>query len=184
MRMNRKTRPICHGRMGKGNNRCSRVIGRVLAESLLGAVKSKANRDVTIRLDCHWHCCFYSFNAQNSGKTCLKSWKWQLEYGHSSTSQLRISILASTGSVQVTKNMRIVVVMLVFIVYCDVCDTTCCCVLLLCKSCTYVHCLCGFMCGTRGVWFEMSHVNPSDISVISVCLRSVHEHQLRHLRMG
>ncbi len=32
--------------MGKGNNRCSRVIGRVLAESLLGAVKSKANRDV------------------------------------------------------------------------------------------------------------------------------------------
>ena len=47
--MNRKTRPICHGRMGKGNNRCSRVIVRVLAESLLGAVKSKANRDVTIR---------------------------------------------------------------------------------------------------------------------------------------
>ena len=28
---------------------------------------------------------------------------WQLEYGHSSTSQLRISILASTGRVQVTK---------------------------------------------------------------------------------
>ena len=52
--MNRKTRPICQSRMGKGNNRCSRVIGRVLAESLLGAVKSKANRDVTIRLDCHW----------------------------------------------------------------------------------------------------------------------------------
>ena len=46
--MNRKTRPICHGRMGKGNNRCSRMIVRVLAESLLGAVKSKANRDVTI----------------------------------------------------------------------------------------------------------------------------------------
>ena len=45
--MNRKTRPICHGRMGKGNNRCSRVIVRVLTESLLGAVK--ANRDVTIR---------------------------------------------------------------------------------------------------------------------------------------
>ena len=35
--------------MGKGNNRCSRVTARVLAESLLGAVKSKANRDVTIR---------------------------------------------------------------------------------------------------------------------------------------
>ena len=52
--MNRKTRPICHGKMGKGNNRCSRVIVRVLAESLLGAVKSKANRDVTIRLDYHW----------------------------------------------------------------------------------------------------------------------------------
>ena len=48
MLMNRKTKPVCHGRMGKGNNRCSRVIGRVLAESLLGAVKSKANRDVTI----------------------------------------------------------------------------------------------------------------------------------------
>ena len=55
MPMNCKTRPICHGRMDKGNNRCSRVIGRVLAESLLGAVKSKANRDVTIRLDCQWH---------------------------------------------------------------------------------------------------------------------------------
>ena len=40
--------------MGKGNNRCSRAIGRVLAESLLGAVKSKANPDVTVRLDCHW----------------------------------------------------------------------------------------------------------------------------------
>ena len=52
MLMNRKTRSICHGRMGKGNNRCSRVIVRVLAESLLGAVKSKAKRDVTIRLDC------------------------------------------------------------------------------------------------------------------------------------
>ena len=64
--MNRKTKPICHGRMGKGNNCCSRVIVRVLSESLLGAVKSKANRDVTIRLDCHWHCCFYSFSAQNS----------------------------------------------------------------------------------------------------------------------
>ena len=65
--MNHKTRPICHGRMGKGNNRCSRVIVRGEAESLLGAVKSKANRDVTIRLDCHWHCYFYSFSAQNSG---------------------------------------------------------------------------------------------------------------------
>ena len=28
------------------------MIVRVLAESLLGAEKSKANRDVTIRLDC------------------------------------------------------------------------------------------------------------------------------------
>ena len=101
--MNRKTRPICHGRMGKGNNCCSCMIVCVLAESLLGAVKSKANRDVTIRLDCHWHCCFYSFSAQNSGYICLKSQKWQLEYGHSSTSQLWISILASTGRVQVTK---------------------------------------------------------------------------------
>ena len=60
MLMNRKTRPISHGRMGKGNNHCSCMIGRVLAESLLGAVKSKANCDITIRLDCHWHCCFYS----------------------------------------------------------------------------------------------------------------------------
>ena len=49
MLMNRKTRPICHGRMGKGNNRCIRVIVRVLAESLLGTVKSKANRDVTLK---------------------------------------------------------------------------------------------------------------------------------------
>ena len=57
--------------MGKGNNRCSRVtyvyLDRTFTESLLGAVKSKANRDVTIRLDCHWHCCFYNFSAQNSG---------------------------------------------------------------------------------------------------------------------
>ena len=62
MHINRKTRPICHGRMCKGNNRCSRVIVRVLAVNLLGAAK----RDVTIRLDCH--CCFYSFSAQNSEK--------------------------------------------------------------------------------------------------------------------
>ena len=33
----------------------------------------------------------------------LESWKWQLEYGHTSTSQLQTSILASTGRVQVTK---------------------------------------------------------------------------------
>ena len=65
--MNLKTRPISHGRMGKGNKRCSRVTARVLAETLLGPVKSKANRDVSTRLDCHWHCYFYSFNAQNSG---------------------------------------------------------------------------------------------------------------------
>ena len=44
MLMNRKTGPICQGRMGKGNNRCSRLIARVLAESLLGAIKSKTNR--------------------------------------------------------------------------------------------------------------------------------------------
>ena len=67
MLMNRKTRPICHSRMGKGNNGCSRVTARVLAESLLVAVKSKANRDATVRLDCHWHCCVYSFSVQNSG---------------------------------------------------------------------------------------------------------------------
>jgi len=48
--MNRKTRPICHGRMGKGNNRCSRVIGRVLAESLLGAVKSKTRLPLALLL--------------------------------------------------------------------------------------------------------------------------------------
>ena len=50
--MNRKTRPICHSRMGKGNNRCSRMIVHVLAESLLGAIKSKATCDITTRLDC------------------------------------------------------------------------------------------------------------------------------------
>ena len=65
MLMNRETRPICHGRLGRGNNCCSRVIWRVLAKRLLGAVKSKANLDAMIRLDCHWHCCFYSFSAQN-----------------------------------------------------------------------------------------------------------------------
>ena len=48
-------------------------------------------------------CCFYSFSAQNSGLICLKSRKLQLKYGLSSTSQLRISILASIGRVQVTK---------------------------------------------------------------------------------
>ena len=53
MLMNRKTRPICHGRMGKGNNLCSHMIAHVLAESLLGAVKSKVNCDVMTRLDCH-----------------------------------------------------------------------------------------------------------------------------------
>ena len=44
MLMNRKTGPMCQGRMGKGNNRSSRLIARVLAESLLGAIKSKTNR--------------------------------------------------------------------------------------------------------------------------------------------
>ena len=47
MLINYKTRPICHGRMGKGNNRCSRMNGHILAESLLGAIKSKANHDKT-----------------------------------------------------------------------------------------------------------------------------------------
>ena len=65
MLMNDKTRPVCHGRMGKGNNCCSHMIARVLVESLLGAVKSKANHDIMTRLICHWHCCFYSFSAQN-----------------------------------------------------------------------------------------------------------------------
>ena len=67
MLMNRKTRPICHSRMGKGNNGCSRVTARVLAESLLGAVKSKANRDVTTRLVASCSYKFYSFSAENSG---------------------------------------------------------------------------------------------------------------------
>ena len=39
--------------------------------------------------------------------------------------------------------MKIVMVMLVFIVHCDVCDTRCCCVLFKCSSFTYVHCLCS-----------------------------------------
>jgi len=49
MLINRKTRPVCNGGMGKGNNRCNRVTARVLAENLLGAIKSKANCDVTSR---------------------------------------------------------------------------------------------------------------------------------------
>ena len=36
--------------MGKGNNHCSCVIVHVLAESLLGAVKSNANHDIMTRL--------------------------------------------------------------------------------------------------------------------------------------
>ena len=79
MLMNCKTRPIYHGRMGKGNNRCSRVIARVLAESLLGTVTSKTNRDVTTRLDCHWHCCFYSFGVLNFRYICEKKKKREFE---------------------------------------------------------------------------------------------------------
>ena len=101
--MNCKTRPICHFRMGKGNNRCSCVIVRVLAESLLGAVKSMANRDIPIRLDCHWHCCFYSFSAQNSGKISGKSWKWQLEHGHSSRASCGYQFWHRLGEFQVMK---------------------------------------------------------------------------------
>ena len=63
--MNCKTRPICHDIMGKGNNCCSHVIGHVLAKSLLGAVKSKANRDVTIRIDCHWALLLLQFQCTN-----------------------------------------------------------------------------------------------------------------------
>ena len=92
MLLNRKTRSICHGRMGKGNNRCSRMNVHVLAKSLLGAVKSKANCDVTTRPDCHWHCCFHSFSARK---------KLETAYGHTSTSQLWI--LALAGRVQVMK---------------------------------------------------------------------------------
>ena len=40
--------------------------------------------------------------------------------------------------------MRIVMVMLVFIVYCDVCDTTCCCIPFKCYSLyIFVHCFCS-----------------------------------------
>ena len=89
--------------MGKGNNRCSRVIGRVLAESLLGAVKSKANRDVTIRLDYHWLlllqflCTKLRINLPEKLEMATGIRPFQY------WSQLRISILASTGRVQVTK---------------------------------------------------------------------------------
>ena len=69
-------------------------------------------------------------------KFAKKSWKWQKEYSHTSTSQLQISILASTGRVQVTrkrhKNSGVICSGHVFTVYCDVCDTTCCCVLFKC----------------------------------------------------
>ena len=48
--------------------------------------------------------------------------------------------------------MTIVMVMLVFIVYCDACDTTCCCVLFKCYSLTFFY-ICTlslfFMCGTH-----------------------------------
>ena len=75
------------------------MIVRVLAESLLGAVKSKANRDVTIRLDCHWHCCLelqfqctkLRINLPEKLEMATGIWPFQYE--------LRISILASTGRV-------------------------------------------------------------------------------------
>ena len=74
----------------------------------------------------------------------MKSWKWQLEYGHSSTSQLRISILASTGRVQVKKkcheNSGGYALCLLYIVMCAI--------LRVVAYFLSVHCLCGFMCGT------------------------------------
>ena len=115
--MNRITRPICHGRMCKGNNRCNRVIARVLAESLLGAVKSKSNRDVTsgatvigivastvsVQKTPDKFAKKKKKKREREKKEEEKSREWQPAYGHTSTSQLRISVLASTGGVQVTK---------------------------------------------------------------------------------
>ena len=43
--------------------------------------------------------------------------------------------------------MRVVMVMLVFIVYWDVCDTTCCCLLFKWYLFTYAHCLCSLCVG-------------------------------------
>ena len=94
MLMNRKTRP--NGRMGKGNNRCSRVFVRVLAKSLLGAVKSKANRDVTIRrLPLALLLLQFQFTNLKSlpEKLEMATGIWPFQY------ELRISILASTGRV-------------------------------------------------------------------------------------
>ena len=97
--MNRKKkRPICHGRMGKENNHCSRVIGRVLAESLLGAVKSKANRDVTIRrlplalLLLQFQCTKLRINLPEKLEMATGIRPFHYE-----------PVLASTGRVQVTK---------------------------------------------------------------------------------
>ena len=103
MLMNHKTRPICHGRMGKGNNHCSRGIGRVLAESLLGAVKSKANRDVTIRtrlplalLLLRFQCTKLRINFPEKLEMAIGIRPFQYE-------PVAVLIMASTGRVQVTK---------------------------------------------------------------------------------
>ena len=118
----------------KGNNRCSLLTARVLAESLLGAVKSKANRDVTTRRDCH--CCFYSFSAQTPDKYAKKvgngNWNTAIPVRASCEYQFwhRLGEFMWRRSA-----MRIVVVMLVFIVHCNV---TCAMLII-----THVHCLCS-----------------------------------------
>ena len=116
--MNYKTRPICHSRMGNGNNRHSHVIAHLLAESFLGPLKSKANPDVTTRLNCRWHCYSYSFNAQNMATPVWASCGYQFWHQLGEFKWRRSA-------------MRIVVVMLVFIVYCDVCNTTCWCIIII-----------------------------------------------------
>ena len=138
MLINRKTRPICHGRMGKGNNLCSRVIARVLAETLLRAVKSKANRDVTSRRDCHSTVLVHKTPDKFAKKVGNGNWNMAIQ------ASCKYQFWHRLGEFKWRRSaMRIVVVMLVFIVHCNVCDTTCCCVLFqFFFSFSHVHCLC------------------------------------------
>ena len=148
MLINRKTRPICHGRMGKENNRCSRVIARVLAQTLLTAVKSKANRDVTSRRDCHSTVSVHKTLDKFAKKVGNGNWNTAIQ------ASCKYQFWHRLGEFKWRRSaMRIVVVMLVFIVHCNVCDTTCCCVLfqffclfLFFNTCTLSL---AFMCGTH-----------------------------------
>ena len=148
MLIDRKTRPICHGRMGKGNNLCSRVIARVLAETLLRAVKSKANRDVTSRRDCHSTVLVHKTPDKFAKKVGNSNWNTAIQASCKYQFWHRLGVFKWRRSA-----MRIVVVMLVFIVHCNVYDTTCCCVLFqfFFFFFFFLHMLLSlaFMCGTH-----------------------------------